>query len=196
VHTNTIRHRQSRVAMSCEFAMTTPAYCPSDAYVQQLTTHQVHLQGYIFASLANHADAEDVLQRTNLTLLKKSADFPADGEFLPWAIAVAKYEILSFIRDFRRDRAVFNPTLVEMMCESASSEVPEVTERQEVLRSCLQQLPERSRRFLALRYASDKSIQQIAEQSGRSIDGVKAVLFRLRRKLEQCVERGMSRSQA
>src|SRR5690606_24164827 len=48
------------------FSMTTPAYCPSDAYVQQLTAHQVHLQGYIFASLANHADAEDVLQRTNL----------------------------------------------------------------------------------------------------------------------------------
>lgn len=176
--------------------MTTPAYCPSEAYVQQLTTHQVHLQGYIFASLANHADAEDVLQRTNLTLLRKSADFPAGGEFLPWAIAVAKYEILSFIRDFRRDRAVFNPTLVEMMCESAADEVSEVSQRQEMLRSCLQKLPETSRRFLALRYASDKSIQQIAELSGRSTDGVKAVLFRLRRKLEDCIERTMARSQA
>jgi RNA polymerase sigma-70 factor, ECF subfamily len=175
--------------------MTTPAYCPSDAYVQKLTAHQVHLQGYIFASLANHADAEDVLQRTNLTLLKKGGSFPPDGEFLPWAIAVAKYEILSFIRDFRRDRAVFNPALVELMCDSAALEVTEVTQRQEVLRGCLQQLPERSRRFLTLRYASDKTLQQIAETSGRSIDGVKAVLFRLRRKLEQCVERGLARSQ-
>jgi RNA polymerase sigma-70 factor, ECF subfamily len=172
--------------------MTERASQLSATYIKGLTAYQPHLQGYIFASLGNHLDAEDVLQRTNLTLLKKESDFPEGGEFLPWAIAIAKYEILSYIRDSRRDRSVFSPSIVEMMCDTAADEAMNVTDRQEALRGCLGSLPDRSRNMLTMRYASEKSLSQIAERTGRSIDGVKSMLFRLRKQLEQCIERKLS----
>lgn len=169
---------------------------PSEAYLQLVTSHQVHLRGCIFASLANHADAEDVLQRTNLALLRKASDFPEGGNFLAWAIAVAKYEILSFVRDSRRERLVFSDSIIELMCDAASLETHDLTDRQEALRTCLARMPEHGRRYLVLRYAGNRSIQQIADNSGKTVDGVKALLYRLRRKLEQCVQMNVARNQA
>jgi RNA polymerase sigma-70 factor, ECF subfamily len=154
----------------------------------------MQLRGCIFASLGNHADAEDVLQRTNLALLRKAANFPEGGRFLPWALGVAKYEILSFVRDARRERLVFNADLVELMCDASDQEAHSISDRHDALRGCLEKLPERSRQILAMRYINNRNLEQIAHSTNRSIDGAKSILFRLRRKLERCIERNMARS--
>lgn len=176
--------------------MSTSKCTPSESYLQLVTTHQMQLRGCIFAALGNHADAEDVLQRTNLALLRKAANFPEGGRFLPWALGVAKYEILSFIRDARRERLVFNADLVELMCDASARESATISDRHDALRGCLERLPERSRKILAMRYIKNRNLQQIAESTNRSIDGAKSLLFRIRRKLEQCIERGMARSRS
>ena len=45
----------------------------SDDFVALLTKHQRRLHAYIFSLVWNPADADDILQETNLVLLKKVA---------------------------------------------------------------------------------------------------------------------------
>lgn len=162
---------------------------PLDQFIRMLTEHQVDLQAFIMSSLGNYADTLDVLQLTNLALWKKAGKFRPDAKFLPWGLSVAKFEILAFMRARSRDRHTFSPELVELMVDVATERSPEVTARSQALLECIEQLPERSREFLRIRYAQDQSIQQISAKTGRSIDAVKSLYLRIRRSLERCIDR-------
>jgi RNA polymerase sigma-70 factor (ECF subfamily) len=161
-----------------------------DAYVQQLTACQSRLRGYILASLGNYADTADVLQRTNLILWKKAGEFRRDADFLPWALTIARYEILSFLRDSQRDRHVYSADVATLMLDAAA-EASEQNDRQLALRKCLEKVPRHSRELLWQRYGAEKSIRQIAAETQRSEDSVKSLFLRLRKSLERCVEADM-----
>jgi RNA polymerase sigma-70 factor (ECF subfamily) len=159
-----------------------------DAYVQQLTASQGRLRGFILASLGNYADTADVLQRTNLVLWRKAGEFRRGAEFLPWALTIARYEILSFLRDSQRDRHVFSSDVAELMATAAAAETSDPNDRQLALRKCLEKVPRRSRDLLWQRYGAEKSIRQIAAETARTEDAVKSLFLRIRKSLEQCVE--------
>ena len=163
-----------------------------DGFICMLTEHQVDLQAFIMSSLGNYADTQDVLQLTNIALWKKASQFRSDAKFLPWALQVAKFEILAFMRARRRDRHTFTPEVVELMVDMAIERSRDATARSRALNECIKELPDRSREFLQIRYAQQQSIRQVAEKTGRSIDAVKSLYLRIRRTLEGCVNRKVS----
>ncbi|MBA4192414.1 MAG: RNA polymerase subunit sigma-70 [Planctomycetaceae bacterium] len=162
---------------------------PSDDFIQHLTSHQTQLRGLIYAALGNYADTQDVLQRTNLVLWKKATEFDADRSFLAWAIGIARFEVLAFVRDQRRERLLFMPELAESLIVQAEELVAEVPARQAALRECLATLPESHRQVLVRKYVKGETLQQLAPAVGRSVDGVKSFLLRVRKALSDCIER-------
>lgn len=160
-----------------------------DDFIRMLTDHQVDLQAFIMSSLGNYSDMMDVLQLTNIALWKKASQFRPGAKFLPWALKVAKYEILAFMRVRRRDRHTFSPEVVELMIDVAVERAQETTARSDALRDCIKELPERSREFLQIRYAQRQSIRDVAEKTGRSVDAVKSLYLRIRRLLGRCIDR-------
>lgn len=159
-----------------------------EVYVQHLTACQSKLRGYILACIGNYSNTADVLQRTNLTLWKKAGEFQEGANFLPWAFAIARYEILSFLRDHQRDRLVFSEDVSKLMLDIAAEEAADANDRQLALRKCLEKLPYRSREILGQRYDKGNSIKQIALNSNRSEDAVKSLFLRIRKSLEKCIE--------
>lgn len=163
-----------------------------EEFVHLLTQHQTELRGFILASLGNYANSQDVLQRTNVTLWKKVDEFRPGAPFLPWAFAIARFEILAFLRDHRRDRLTFMPDVAEMMCDASQSIAEEMCDREFALRGCIEQLSNENRSIVDRRYAQDQPIASIAKATERSIDGVKSLLLRIRKSLASCVERKLS----
>jgi RNA polymerase sigma-70 factor, ECF subfamily len=159
-----------------------------EAYVQALTANQGRLRAYILASLGNYSDTADVLQRTNMILWKKAGEFRQDAEFLPWALTIARYEVLSFLRDSQRDRHVYSSDVANLMLDVATAEASDPNDRRLALRSCLERVPQRNRELLWQRYGEEKSIRQIAASSHRTEDAVKSLFLRIRKALERCVE--------
>jgi RNA polymerase sigma-70 factor, ECF subfamily len=161
----------------------------SAEFIRMLTDHQVDLQAFILSSLGDYSDTLDVLQRTNVVLWKKAAQFRPGAPFLPWALKVARYEILGFMRARKRDRHVFRTEVVDLMLDVAIERSVNISERGEALRDCIKELPERSREFLRIRYAQEQSVKQISEKTGRSVDAVKSLYHRIRVTLGQCIDR-------
>lgn len=115
--------------------MAKPENSASDAFIQSLTKHQSHLRAFILGSFGDYVHCEDVLQQTNLILWEKCGDFRQGSEFLPWALAIARFEILAFIHDSQRDRLVFHPDVAKLMTEAAFPKINQVSERQQALRA-------------------------------------------------------------
>ncbi len=165
-----------------------------DEFIQHLTAAQTSLRAYVLASLGNLTDASDVLQKTNLALWKNASKFRADCEFMPWAVTIAKYEILSYCRDKNRDRHVYPADIAELMLETANKVMVDPVGRQEALHRCLEKLPRKHDEILQMRYFDERSISQIAKALHRTDDSVKSVLIRIRKKLRDCIENRMKSS--
>ena len=166
----------------------------SAEFIGLLTDHQVDLQAFILSSLGDYANTLDVLQRTNVVLWQKASQFRKGAPFLPWALKVAKLEILAYMRARRRDRHVFCPEVVELMVDTAIERAAQLSPRSDALRQCIKELPERSREFLRIRYAQEQSVKQISEKTGRSIDAVKSLYHRIRIALARCIDRKVASS--
>ncbi len=159
-----------------------------DGFIQELTAAQTSLRAYIMASLGRVADVPDVLQRTNLALWKSTSNFRPGSTFMPWAITIAKYEILSYCRDRSRDRHIFPEDIAALMLDTAREVCPDPTERQEALQHCLEKLPNKHHTMLHLRYYEGRSISQIAEIMKRTENAIKCTFVRVRRTLQECIE--------
>ena len=168
--------------------MATASTTPSDDFIQQLTGSQTSLRAMIMASLGNHADCQDVLQKTNLVIWRKASEYDPERQFLAWAFGIARFEVLAFIRDSQRERLMFREDVAELLAAFVAAQTESIPHRQIALRDCLRELPAQSRELLDFKYVRGNTTKQISEATGRSIDGVKSVLLRIRKLLGDCVE--------
>lgn len=160
-----------------------------DGFVAELISRQSHLRAYILASIGDHNDAFDILQRTNLVLWKSVENFRPGSDFLPWAMTIARYEILSYYRDRGRDRHVFTEEVATLMIQAVQDRTPDPTARQLALRRCVSELPVKSRDLIRRRYELGQSIQEIADSLRRTENAIKCSFLRVRKSLQQCVSR-------
>lgn len=161
---------------------------PSDEFVKRLTESQSHLMGFIMASVGDYADASDILQQTNVVLLRKFDNLEDLEGFLPWAITVAKFQVLGYVRDKSRGRMLLLPDVVEAMVDTAVEEVSSVPHRLSALRECLGNLPENKRQLLLQRYTLNTPLKTIAARSRCTVDSVKGRLKRIRQLLSHCID--------
>jgi RNA polymerase sigma-70 factor, ECF subfamily len=163
---------------------------PSEVFIRALTAHQAAIRGYCQASLGNADEAKEALQRTSIVLWRKCGDWNPATDFLPWAITVAKFEVLGVVRDRNRlhARFVFDPDVVDLMTDEASQSANSISPRAEALEICLEKLSDPNRESLSAYYVHGRSILEIADASGKGPSAVKVMLLRLRGKLRECIE--------
>jgi RNA polymerase sigma-70 factor (ECF subfamily) len=167
----------------------------SGDFVQRLTAAQFALCAYITFLVGNPEDAKDILQDVNLTLWKEAAGYDFGRPFLAWAKAVAFYQVKTFRARQARDRLVFDETLLEKMAaEAAEADEDEGGMRRmlEALEHCVESLSAGQKALLRQRYAQGQGVNVIAGTLRRSADAVSMLLYRIRDKLGQCVERALA----
>ena len=158
------------------------------AFVALLMQHRHRLYAFIAKQLVNHADVEDVFQKTSIVLWKKMSEFDRDGSFFHWACGIAFNEVRNFLTVQRRSRLQFDLELVELLAQEAAEEESLSESRLEALRRCLSQLSERQQAILRQCYSGTESITAVAEQLGRERTALYKQLARLREKLRACIQ--------
>lgn len=158
-------------------------------FIAALTRHQPALEAFCHAQLGRRQDVQEVLQATCVKLWEKSADWDPETEFLPWAFAVARFTVLSHLRDKMRDRLIFDEDVVLAMAEETETAAAQFEERREALGVCLQKVKPEQRDLLQAHYINGSSVRELCETTGRSASAVKMILLRLREQLSACIER-------
>lgn len=167
----------------------------SDAFVELLTSHQTRLQSYIASMLGNPESTWDVLQETNRVLIEKQAKFQMGTSFLNWALTVAQFQTMAWLRDQKRDRHVMTPEIAELVQVDDLFDAWKTSdERIVALEKCVQGLSVPHRELIRCRYTTGDSLAKIAERTAVSVNSLKQAFFRLRRTLATCVQQKLEAS--
>lgn len=164
------------------------------AFVQLITRHQRQLHAYISTLVPSASEADDILQESNLTLLRKADDFTQGTSFMAWACRIAYFEVLGHYRKRRRERqvAILDDDVAEVIAGESAAYAEQTDDRMLALRQCLPLLSERSRRLLQRFYSDEQPLKTIAQEFGQSDVAVRVSLHRVRVRLMECIQRRLT----
>lgn len=170
-----------------------------EAFLGLYSREQARIQAFIRSLVPDPADADDLFQKTSLVMWRSFATFDREKPFLPWALGVARHQVLVHWRTRRRDRHVFSEaflvTLADEMTERLVVEGaggPTLADRQRALDACVAQLPPRQQELIQRFYGGKEQATAIAASWGRSVHAVYKALKVMRKTLEECVERRLA----
>jgi len=159
-------------------------------FLKHFLKNEADLRAFIGSLLRDANVTEDVLQDVALTAWERFDDFDSTRSFGAWARGIAVKKILRRREQNARFPVPFSPETI-----AAVSDAFDRTERSpssgtiaDHLQPCLDQLPEKSRRLLALRYGESLDVCQVARQVEGTPEAVYKALLRIRRLVRQCVE--------
>lgn len=161
---------------------------------QKLEKQAPNLLGFLVMLTGNRHLADDLFQETSLEILKLTDKYDPNADFGAWARQIARYQVLRYWRKSHREKIAFwdeelIDQLEEAWLEEGASEVDYEEMYGKALNSCLDDLKDASRTVLGWRYRDSWSCEKIASEMERSVDAIKMLLCRLRKKLRQCVEK-------
>lgn len=143
---------------------------------------------YVAALVPNVADAEDIVQQTALALWEKFDAYDPAQPFTPWACRFALNKARQWIERHQRWRALLDGDLAEELARRREELRPEMEVRLRRLEGCLDQLPGEQRSLVEGYYYRREEIDQLANQSGRTVAAAYKSLQRIRHALQACME--------
>ncbi|MCB1065200.1 MAG: sigma-70 family RNA polymerase sigma factor [Verrucomicrobiae bacterium] len=166
----------------------------TEDYAEQMASHQARLESFIRSLTGDSDAARDILQEANIIMLRKAREFEAGTNFSAWAFRIARFEVMTWRRKMGRSRLTFDNDLVDQMAETAERLDDTYLSRVEALQECLSKLPERQRDIVRQRYLEERSVADLAEESGDNANSISQLLFRARQNLLKCVEKTLQRA--
>jgi len=153
-----------------------------------LATMQPRLYGFIFKRLADREQALEVLQRTNLVICEKAADFVTGTNFDAWAFTIARFQLMAWRKKQATSRLVFTDSVHELLDQDTAGEAAAAAGNIEALRQCLKKLRPQDLSLVRQRYHDSRPLAAIAESLEKSVDAVGMRLSRIRRQLSDCIQ--------
>ena len=155
-------------------------------------THQAGLRAFV-RSLGVYADAvDDVAQEVFLVAWRSRDRFRPEADYASWLRGIARNVVSNERRKASRRTRLLSSHLSEVlentMGEEEVVELDRLPDLLEIMRQCLQLLPERSQTLLTQRYETEEKAAALGERMGMGADAVRHTLLRIRRNLLECVE--------
>ncbi len=147
---------------------------------------------FIFFLLPNHADAEDVFQKSSLVMWRKIDQLTDEGIFFTWACAVAKFEVRNFVSRMARERLTFSSEMLDRLGEERTARPAIASSRLDALRACVAGLPISDRQLIDILYSHDAPLNEFAKQQGKALQTLYNRAAILRQRLADCVRRRLS----
>lgn len=131
-----------------------------------------------YSYMRNEDDALDVVQESACQAIKNCSKVKNKDYLSTWIYRIVVNTALDMLRKRKKE------TLTEEMPEIPIEDQYQETE----LRSILEQLDEKSRTVVVLRYFEDMKLEDIANIAGENLNTVKARLYRALKKLRLNLE--------
>lgn len=150
------------------------------------------LFAFIYGFTRNPHDAEDLFQEVWLRFSQALADGAEIQDQAKWCRGTARNLLLHYWRDRRQDALTADPELLdlaEQAFEEQSANQETWRARQEALSRCVEELPERARELLRLKYEESLPAGQVADRLRQTTAAVLMALSRVRKALRDCAQR-------
>ena len=160
-----------------------------ERFLTLFTANEPAIRAFVRRLVPTRQDAADVMQGVALVLWRKFPELREPDQFRRWAFGVARYETLAWLRDKARDRLVLADDVLNTVARESFQIENQLSAQREALEDCLEKLPSEQRTLVLAAYEPDVRIQDVAEQSGRTVAAFYQWLHRMRMRLLQCTRR-------
>ena len=163
-------------------------------FIRLMTRHERLVYGYILSLVPNWADADEILQETNVRLWEEFEKFEPGTNFAAWAVRVAHFQVLTWRKRKQRSRLVFDQRVLDALAQEPcwTDEVFEA--RHQALADCVSELPDRSRDLLRHCYVEGSRAKDVAVELNKSPASIYKALERIRVALHGCIEKKLARN--
>jgi RNA polymerase sigma-70 factor (ECF subfamily) len=163
-----------------------------EEYLKLLFGCELEIRAFIGSIVRGPHDRDDVFQEVALTLWKEFPRYDRSRSFAAWARGIASMKLMQRWDKTKRLPIVLSPEAIQAVSSAFDRSEEMSSGKAEALERCLDQLPEKSRQLLSLRYERSLKIEQIAHELQATLDAVYQSLSRLRTRLLDCVNRRLS----
>jgi len=146
---------------------------------------------YVAALVPDISDAEEIVQQTAVELWGRFDRFDPSQAFTPWACRFALNVVKQWVSRREKWRGLLDEGLAEQLAGRREELRPAFDQRMKHLDGCLEKLPAEQRGIVQAYYFRRESVEAIAANARRSVEGVYKVLQRVRAMLRECIERAM-----
>lgn len=160
-----------------------------EQFLMLFTANEPAIRAFVRRLVPAREDSAEVMQGIALVLWRKFDALRDPGEFRRWAFGVARHETLAWLRDKARSRLVLAADVLELVADEAALQDDRLSAQRDALAECLEKLPGDQRELVLEAYSPNVRIQQVAEQSGRTVSAFYQWLHRLRLRLLECTRR-------
>lgn len=161
-----------------------------------INRHQSKIYGFIYSKMNDRDVADDIFQDTFIKVIKtlRSNSYNEEGKFLPWVMRISHNLIVDFYRKNKKmpmlreteEFSIFS-ILKDSSLNIEGKMISEVIEKD--LQKIILELPEDQKEVLMMRIYQDLSFNEIAEQTGVSINTalgrMRYALLNLRKVIEK-----------
>ena len=157
-----------------------------------LADAQPRIRGYLASILGGWADVDDLLQDTNLVLIRKRDEFCPGTNFIAWAFRVAYFKATTWRRDRSREgRVVLRENEFQEIAAAAEEYFTTQPAAIDALNRCVAKLPAADRELLRIKYVEKRSLASHAAETGCRPNSLHKSISRLRLALRNCVRESL-----
>lgn len=149
-----------------------------NAISQLIERHSRRVKDYIRMMVKDSDAADDIFQETFIKAVRVIDDgrYTDNGKFLSWVLRIAHNQVIDYFRAQKQNRQVNEAdsgydVLGSLRISERNIEDALICEQiEEDVRRLVELLPEEQREVVMMRYYSELSFKEIAEQTGVSIN--------------------------
>jgi RNA polymerase sigma-70 factor (ECF subfamily) len=156
-----------------------------DAYGAAVAATQARLRAFIAGYVPQAAWVDDLAQQAYVSAYRSLGDFQVGTDFYAWLRQIAYNHLRAELERASRRRRLDALAAAELTRRLELARPGD--EDLDALRDCVGRLPEASRDIVRSHYLDGVPLARIAERLGRSADGLKVSLFRIRATLRECL---------
>ncbi|MCM8539177.1 MAG: sigma-70 family RNA polymerase sigma factor [Lentisphaeraceae bacterium] len=167
-----------------------------EEFVENVDAIQGDLLGFILSLTGNYEQARDVLQETNLVIVKKLKSFELGTSFRAWAFTIARFQVMAFRKKVSRDKLVFSDnTFNDISADYEDFHKQEIESKYSLLDDCIDKLPDKQKQAVKRKYIQGQSLRDISTAIDSNENSISQILFRARKNLIECVDNTVSKNE-
>ena len=159
-----------------------------EAFMRLFLENEHEVLRYVLALVPNLADARDIVQETAVSLWKRFDAYDPEQPFAPWACRFALNKIRHHWRREQRKQKLFEADTLEFLAARRAERADELDYRRDHLKDCPGKIPDKSRAIITGYYFREQTVEQLSDQTGRTVEAIYKALQRIRKGLLKCIE--------
>jgi RNA polymerase sigma-70 factor (ECF subfamily) len=142
--------------------------------------------------IPSQALAEEVVQTVFIRAYTRLGQYEMGRDFGVWIRAIERFTILEELKKGERmekNKKRYVDRIKDcMIVDAPSRQAAEIRDgMREALDNCMEALPDHSKALILERYRSGRTVRELADFFGRTITWVTTTLYRIHRRLGECI---------